>query len=122
VLAVGLALNRVAFGARYLLQPTAAGPTWVGRRRARGTSTQVFVRALGARDLGLGLGALVSLRNPDAAEARRWMLAHALADGADLAATLSARSRLPSKPARIAATVAGASTAVAAWSSAALGR
>jgi hypothetical protein len=122
VLAVGLALNRVAFGVRYLLQPTAAGPTWVGRRRARDTGTQLFVRALGARDLGLGLGALVSLRNPDAAESRRWMLAHALADGADLAATLSARRRLPSKPARIATIVAGASTAVAAWSSAALGR
>jgi hypothetical protein len=122
VLAHGLALNRVAFGMRFLLQPTAAGPSWVGRRRVRGAGTQLFVRALGARDLALGLGALASLRRSDPAEARRWMLAHALSDGADLVATLSARNRLPSRPARIATAVAGASTAIAAWSSAVLGR
>jgi hypothetical protein len=122
VLAYGLAVNRVAFGARFLLQPRAAGPTWVGRRRARNTATQVFVRALGARDLGLGAGALAALRRGDATEARRWMLAHALADGTDLAATLAAQRRLPTRPARFATVVAGASTAIAVWSSAALGR
>ena len=122
VLAYGLALNRVAFGARFLLQPSAAGPSWVGRRRARATATQLFVRALGARDLGLGLGALAALRRSDGAEERRWMLAHLLADGTDLVATLAADDRLPSRPARVATLVAGASTAVAAWSSAALGR
>ena len=121
-LAYGLALNRVAFGARFLLQPSAAGPSWVGRRRARATATQLFVRALGARDLGLGLGALAALRRSDGAEERRWMLAHLLADGTDLVATLAADDRLPSRPARVATLVAGASTAVAAWSSAALGR
>jgi len=121
-LAHGLALNRVLFGARFLLQPTAAGPTWIGPRRARNTATQLFVRALGARDLGLGLGALASLRRSDPQEARRWMLAHALADGTDLAATLAARGKLPGKPARIATIVAGASTVIAAWSAAALGR
>jgi hypothetical protein len=122
VLAHGLALNRVAFGARFLLQPSAAGPTWVGRRRARGPAAQLFVRALGARDLGLGVGALVALRRSDASEARRWMLAHTLADGADLVATLAAKDRLPGRPARFATLVAGASTAVAAWSAAALDR
>jgi hypothetical protein len=122
LLAHGLALNRVVFGARFLLQPSAAGPSWVGRRRARGTATQLFVRALGARDLGLGLGALVALRRSDATEARRWMLAHTLADGTDLVATLAAKDRLPGRPAQFATLVAGASTAVAAWSSAALGR
>jgi hypothetical protein len=121
-LACGLALNRVVFGARFLLQPSAAGPSWVGRRRARDTGVQLFVRALGARDLGLGVGALAALRRSDAPEARRWMLAHLLADGTDLAATLAATSRLPGRPARVATVVAGASTAVAAWSSAALGR
>jgi hypothetical protein len=122
LLAHGLALNRVVFGARFLLQPQAAGPTWVGHRRARNSATQLFVRALGARDLGLGAGALAALRRGDATEARRWMLAHALADGTDLAATLAAQRRLPTRPARFATVVAGASTAIAAWSSAALGR
>src|SRR4051794_40662313 len=111
-LAYGLALNRVLFGARFLLQPSAAGPSWVGRRRARGTATQLFVRALGARDLGLGVGALAALSRSDAMEAQRWMLAHMLADGSDLAATLAATGRLPRRPARVATVVAGASTAV----------
>jgi hypothetical protein len=122
LLAHGLALNRIVFGARFLLQPGAAGPTWVGRRRARSSATQLFVRALGARDLGLGTGALAALRRGDAAEARRWMLAHALADATDLTATLAAKRRLPARPARVATLVAGASTAIAVWSSAALGR
>jgi hypothetical protein len=91
-------------------------------RRARDTAAQLFVRGLGARDLGLGVGALAALRRSDALEARRWMLAHLLADGTDLAATLAATSRLPGRPARVATVVAGASTVVAAWSSAALGR
>jgi len=121
-LAYGLAFNRVVFGARFLLQPSAAGPSWVGRRRARDTGVQLFVRALGARDLGLGVGALAALSRSDAMEARRWMLAHLLADGTDLAATLAAAGRLPGRPARVATAVAGASTAVAAWSSATLGR
>ena len=121
-LAYGLALNRVVFGARFLLQPSAAGPSWVGRRRARDTGVQLFVRAVGARDLGLGVGALAALSRSDAMEARRWMLAHLLADGTDLAATLAAAGRLPGRPARVATVVAGASTAVAAWSSATLGR
>jgi hypothetical protein len=121
-LAYALALNRVLFGARFMLQPSAAGPSWVGRRHARDTASQLFVRGLGARDLGLGVGALAALRRSDAIEARRWMLAHLLADGTDLAATLAATSRLPGRPARVATVVAGASTAVAAWSSAALGR
>src|SRR3954468_17021906 len=115
-LAYGLALNRVAFGARFLLQPSAAGPSWVGRRRARANATQLFVGALGARDLGLGVGALAALRRSDATEARRWMLA----DGTDLAPALAASSRLPGRPARVATVAAGASTAVAAWSPAAL--
>jgi hypothetical protein len=122
LLAQGLALNRVAFGTRFLLQPRAAGPTWVGRRGANSNATQVFVRGLGARDLGLGTGALIALRRGDTTEARRWMLAHALADGADLAATLAARRDLPARPARVATLVAGASTAIAIWSSAVLGR
>jgi len=121
-LAYGLALNRVLFGARFLVQPSAAGPSWIGRRRARDTAAQLFVRGLGARDVGLGVGALVALRRSDLTEARRWMLAHLLADGTDLAATLAAAARLPGRPARVATVVSGASTAIAAWSSAALGR
>ena len=121
-LAVALSLNRVAFGVRFLVQAGAAGPTWVGRRAARRASTQVFIRGLGARDLGLGGGALAALVRGRDAEASRWMLAHAIADGADLAATAAGRGDLPGKPARVATIVAGVSTGVAVVSAAGLAR
>lgn len=103
---------------QYLLRPQAAGHTWVGRLRARRAPTQLFVRTHGARDLALGLGSLSALGRP--AEARRWMLAQALADGVDLAATLRVRDKLASRPRKLAIGVAGASTAVAAAAAALL--
>jgi hypothetical protein len=121
-LAYALSLNRVAFGVRFLAQPGAAGPSWVGRRAARRTSTQVFIQGLGARDVGLGAGALAALRGGRDAEAGRWMLAHAIADATDLAATAAGRGDLPAKPSRVALIVAGASTGVAVWTAAALAR
>src|SRR5438093_13663835 len=56
-LATALALNRVAFGVGYLIAPERTGTGWIGGA-ARDDATKVFTRALGARDLALGLGAL----------------------------------------------------------------
>ncbi|HEV2814599.1 MAG TPA: hypothetical protein VGW10_15195 [Solirubrobacteraceae bacterium] len=120
ILAGLLALNRVAVGARYLTQPKAAGSTWIGRRASRRPATQVFVRAQGARDVALGAGALAALTGGTASSSRTWMAAHALADGADLAATLAVKDRLPKRRSTFAATVAGASLAVAAAAAAGL--
>ena len=113
VLAALLALNRIAVGGRYLLQPKAAGSTWIGRRTARRPATQVFVRSQGARDIALGAGALAALAGGDAGSARMWMGAHALADGADLAATLAVKDKLPKRRSTFAAVVAGLSLAIA---------
>src|SRR4051794_11172323 len=112
-LSTGLAVNRIAFGLGYLLKPAPAGRGWIGRI-ARHPGTAVFTRALGARDVALGLGALRALWAGGEGEARAWMAAHALSDGADLAATLAARRPLPRKGVRFASAMAGASTAVAA--------
>jgi hypothetical protein len=120
VLAALLAANRVAFGLRYLLQPKAAGSTWIGRRAARRPATQVFVRAQGARDVALGAGALAALAGGGASPARTWMAAHALADAADLAATLAVKDSLPKRRSTFAATVAAISLAIAAASAAGL--
>jgi hypothetical protein len=120
ILAALLAVNRVAVGGRYLLQPKAAGSTWIGRRAARRPATQVFVRAQGARDVALGAGAAAALATGPASSARMWMAAHALADAADLAATLVAKDRLPKRRSTFAASVAGASLAVAAAAAAGL--
>jgi hypothetical protein len=118
--AVALAVNRVAMGARFALWPRATGPTWVGRRAAGRSGVQVLARAVGARDVGLGAGALAALASGDLEAARGWMAAHAIADGTDLAATLAAARRLPAAPAAFALGMAAASTAVAVWSAATL--
>ena len=117
-LATALALNRVAFGVGYLIAPERTGTGWIGGA-ARDDATKVFTRALGARDLALGLGALRALagHRPDA---RLWFAAHTIADGADLAATLAAREALPSRGYHFALAMAGASTAVAAAGATAL--
>jgi hypothetical protein len=120
VLATGLSLNRVAFGGAYLVFPGRAGGGWIGRV-ARDPATQVFTRGHGARDVALGGGALVALVRDDWEAARDWMSAQALADGADLTATLLSWRRLPSSGARFALLMAGGSTAVATASALLLG-
>lgn len=112
--ALALCVNRLAMGAGFLRDPGSAGPTWIGSREARRPGARVFGRGLAARDLGLGAGALVALLR-DASDARAWMAGHALADGADLVATLVEARRLPARPRTIALGIAGASTAIAAW-------
>jgi hypothetical protein len=115
MLASGLSLNRVAFGVAYVVFPRRAGGGWIGRV-ARNPATQVFTRGHGARDVALGGGALAALARDDRRSARDWMSAQALADGADLTATLLSRRRLPSSGARFALLMAGGSAAVAAAS------
>jgi hypothetical protein len=65
------------------------GP-WLGRD-ARRAGTHVAARGLGARDIGLGAGALLAGR--DALPV--WLAAAVLGDAADLAATVAAGDRLP---------------------------
>jgi hypothetical protein len=93
-LATGLAVNRCAFGIGYLLAPERTARGWIGAIAGH-PATGVFTRALGARDLALGLGALRALRSGDDEQARAWLAGHALADGTDLVATLAARRALP---------------------------
>jgi hypothetical protein len=119
LLAGALAVNRVLFGANYLARPASAGPTWIGRAAAR-PGSQVMIRSQAARDVGLGLGALLALARGRDGEAGAWMAAHALADGVDTAATWAARKRLPNGG-TTALAIAGASTAVAVFGAVRLG-
>ena len=109
-LAYALAVNRVLFGIGYIVDPARTGGGWIGRT-ARKPQTAVFTRALGARDLALGAGALAALAGHR--DARPWFAAHAIADGTDLAATVAARDALPRSGYRFALAMAGASTAIA---------
>jgi hypothetical protein len=111
VLAASLALNRVAFGIAYLVAPSKTAGGWVGSV-ARDPASHVLTRALGARDLVLGLGALGAMWRGEPT-ARPWFAAHAIADATDLAATIASRRRLPRDGYRFGVAMAGASTAVA---------
>jgi hypothetical protein len=90
-LALGLAANRVVFGAAFLVSPGRAAQSWIGPV-AGSAGGGVMVRAAGARDLALGAGALAALRG--SADARPWLAAHFVADAADAAATWAARREL----------------------------
>ncbi|MGH3778196.1 MAG: hypothetical protein ACRDRR_21075 [Pseudonocardiaceae bacterium] len=98
--ALVVATGRVALGVVALLRPSVPARPWVGAALAAGPAGQVFGRALGGRDLALGLGALLALRRRGSSAAAGrvaagWVAGGALADGADVLATLAAWPALP---------------------------
>jgi hypothetical protein len=94
--ATAVAAGRVALGVTALVWPSVPARPWVGAA-ADGLAARVFGRALGARDLALGLGALAALHGPaaEAGPARAWVAAGALSDALDVAASLSSWRELP---------------------------
>src|SRR5579859_4133718 len=94
--AVLVAAGRVALGVTALAWPSVPARPWVGPSAADLTA-RVFGRALGARDLALGLGALAALRGPgaDPGQAATWVAAGALSDALDVAASLASWNELP---------------------------
>jgi hypothetical protein len=90
-LAVSLGRGRVALGAVSVLAPGIVGRTMTGRDGFDG-AMRLFLRMVGARDLGLGLGLLVALDR--GAPVRGWLQASALVDGFDVAACLLARDHI----------------------------
>src|SRR5262245_59471448 len=93
--AIGLLQGgRAAIGAALLAAPVAAGEPWVGEV-AESPGGQVALRALGARDLVLGLGAVRAARRRDGASVAAWCTALELCDVVDGVATGSVRDELP---------------------------
>jgi hypothetical protein len=107
--ATAVAAGRVALGLTALAWPSGPARPWVGAA-ADDLAARVFGRALGARDLALGLGALAALRRSADApasgggpagsggsggSAAAWVAAGALSDALDVAASLSAWRELP---------------------------
>ena len=89
-LAVTLARGRIAFGVVSLLAPGLVARTMTGGGSEGGT--RLFVRMVGARDLGLGLGLQLALDRD--APTRGWLEASAVIDGIDAAASVLARHHL----------------------------
>jgi hypothetical protein len=100
-----VALGRIAAGVLYVACPRVLTKSWTGIADRR---VDALGRAVGARDLALGLGAFVALRRE--VSARGWFEAAALSDAVDALATLFVLRELP-KQARwlvLAAAITGA--------------
>jgi hypothetical protein len=111
-----IAAGRVLAGVAFLVAPALAGRGWIGEDAER-PAVQAIFRALGIRDLILGLLTLHVVDRPGIGP--RTVATCAAADAVDFGATLAARDSLPPAAANgilvIAggATVAGAALAVA---------
>jgi hypothetical protein len=90
-LAVTLARGRIAFGVVSFLAPGFVARTMTGDGGSEG-GTRLFVRMVGARDLGVGLGLHIAVDRD--APTRGWLEASAVVDGIDAAAVLLARKHL----------------------------
>jgi hypothetical protein len=89
-----VAAGRVALGLTALVWPSGPARPWVGGA-ADELGARVFGRALGARDLALGLGALAALQGSDTGSASAWVAAGALSDALDVVASVSSWRELP---------------------------
>jgi hypothetical protein len=94
--AAAVAAGRVVLGVAALAQPSAVARPWVGAS-AGDWGTGVLGRALGARDLALGLGALAAAGQAAGSprSAGAWYAAGSLSDALDFAITVTTWPRLP---------------------------
>ena len=93
--AIGLLQGgRAAIGAALVVAPQAVGERWIGAQAAT-PSGQIALRALGARDLVLGLGAMRAARRREAGAVAAWCLALAACDAVDGVATAAGREEIP---------------------------
>ena len=104
-----IAAGRVLVGAGFLTAPALAGRGWIGEDAER-PAVQAIVRALGVRDLILGLLTLHVVDRPGVAH--RTVATCAVADAVDFGATFAARDSLPATAAAGALAMAGASAVV----------
>jgi hypothetical protein len=102
--AVALSAARVALGVTALAFPSVVARPWVGKAAGDDLAGTVLGRALGARDLALGLGTLAALRS---GHARGWLAAAALSDAFDVASSAASWSELPKATRWLVATSAG---------------
>ena len=86
------AIGRLLFGVAALAAPALSGRTLAG---AGGElpDAKAFLRGMGGREIGLGLGLLAAMRSGGAV--RPWILAGVLADSGDLVGIAGAWTHLP---------------------------
>jgi hypothetical protein len=98
ILAALISIGRVVFGVAFIAEPKLMEPAWIGKQ-ARVPGAQLLARAVGARDLVLGLGGLQALVRDDDS-ARPWLGAGAICDAVDFGATWAAGRTIPAQARR----------------------
>src|SRR5215213_342759 len=93
ILAALISFGRFVFGVAFIAKPTLMERAWIGKQ-ARVPGAQLLARAVGARDLVLGLGGLQAVARDDGS-ARPWMAAAGICDAVDFGATWAAGRRIP---------------------------
>jgi hypothetical protein len=109
-----LSAGRVVVGAALIVLPGSAAGPWIGPA-ANDPTVKVLTRAMGVRDLALGVGTMRALAAGE--PARDWTLAGGVSDLVDAGATLLAFRRLGARraiPLIVIATVAAVASYVAA--------
>jgi hypothetical protein len=92
-LVTGIALGRLAIGAALVAAPRGPfGTGWIGAEAER-PAAGVLLRAVGARDVAIALGTLISLQR--GTSLKPWVLGAAIADGTDFVGTLAAGQGIP---------------------------
>jgi hypothetical protein len=93
IVAALISLARFLFGVAFIAKPQLMDRAWIGKQ-ARLPGAQLLARAVGARDLVLGLGALHALTRDDGS-ASPWLAAAGTCDAVDFGATWAAGSGIP---------------------------
>ncbi len=105
ILAVLISMGRLLFGVAFIAEPKLMDRAWIGKQ-ARVPGAQLLARAVGARDLVLGLGGLQALTRDDGS-ARPWLGAGAICDAVDFGATWAAGRTIPRQARRGVLAIAG---------------
>jgi hypothetical protein len=94
ILAAFISFGRLLFGVAFITKPQLIERAWIGKQ-ARLPGARLLARAVGSRDLVLGLGGLQSLAHDDGSATRSWLAAGSVCDAVDFGATLAAGRGIP---------------------------
>ena len=120
ILAGLISFGRFLFGVAFLAEPKLMERAWIGKQ-ARLPGAQLLARAVGARDLTLGLGGLQAVTRNDGS-ARPWLAAAAVCDAVDFGATWAAGRAIPSQARTGVLAIAGVSSLLSAVTAAGIAR
>jgi len=120
VCGTAVAGGRTLLGVVALARPVLPLTPWVGASTATTEPARLLGRALGGRDLVIGLGGLWALANETDRAAAAWVAAGALADVADVAGTVAAWRHLPAAGRVVVAAAAGGGVLTGAYAAARL--